>query len=338
MRRIARARGMTAIEMLTVIAVIGVLLSLLLPAVQAAREAARQAHCKNNLKQLGLAIQMYQGSWNVFPPSPLSWSVQVGRRKHYVSAILSTHTLVLPFLDNASLFNALNVTDYEKAPNNLSSLAAPSPNHTVATTIISTFLCPSDFLSHAAPYAPTNYRTNEGSCGACRPVNRDGAFDRRGTRPSEFTDGLSTTISLSEKPIGGQSPYRYEPMRDWILSTLSDTTSPSPADAWYQHCAGLSYAASQGSARYDGGHSWLLGLIEYTGFTTTAPPNCVIPDCGEETFLGIGVFNARSYHSQRVHAAMADGSVQSISNGVNLQVWRALGTRAKGESISAGSY
>jgi prepilin-type processing-associated H-X9-DG protein len=82
----------------------------------------------------------------------------------------------------------------------------------------------------------------------------------------------------------------------------------------------------------------MLGQVEYTGFTTAVTPNSFIADCGTESGDGAGVFAARSYHPGGVHAAMADGSVRSVANGVNPQVWRALGTRAKGELVSGEMY
>lgn len=76
----------------------------------------------------------------------------------------------------------------------------------------------------------------------------------------------------------------------------------------------------------------------YTGFTTAVTPNSEIPDCADEVDGGTGVFAARSYHPGSVLVAMADGSVRSVSNRIALPVWRALGTRAKGELVSASSY
>jgi prepilin-type processing-associated H-X9-DG protein len=128
------------------------------------------------------------------------------------------------------------------------------------------------------------------------------------------------------------------PIRDWILSWPGYDPSVVSVDAWCQYCAGLSYSNSLPAVRYDGGRSWMLGTIEYTGFTTAITPNSEIPDCGGETNDGVGVFAARSYHPGTVHVSMADGSVRSVSNQIDLRVWRALGTRGKGELVSAGSY
>ncbi len=338
MRRGTPVRGMSLVELLVAIAIIGALCCLLMSAVQSAREAARQAHCKNNLKQIGLALQSYEGTWNAFPPSPLIWTIGP-RRDRYAGAILSMHALILPGVDQAATFNAIN---FQVAPTNVPSLADPGINATAARTAISTFLCPSDAAPLLEPYGPTNYRANLGDCGECggRPWHiYNGAFNRRETRPADFTDGLSTTISLSEKPIGGAPAGLYMPMRDWIFSSPGGRLwFVMSADAWRQYCAALSYSYSLPFVRYDGGRSWMLGETEYTGLTTAVTPNSEIPDCGTESGAGVGVFAARSYHPGTVHVAMADGSVRSVSNRVDLQVWRALGTRGGGELVSAGSY
>src|SRR5271170_4954855 len=119
-------RGFTLIELLVVIAIIGLLIALLLPAVQAAREAARRSQCVNNLKQLGLAVQNYSDVNGALPPAAATgpeWSNN-----------FSMKARVLPFLDQAALFNSLNMSYFQLAAQNATNL----------TTMVGTFLCPSD--------------------------------------------------------------------------------------------------------------------------------------------------------------------------------------------------
>src|SRR6185312_9599176 len=99
MKRGTAARGISLVELLVVIGIVGALCCLLLPAVQSAREAARQVHCRNNLKQMGIALQAYEGSWNMFPPSPLFWWIGP-RHNRQTGATLSMLALILPGLDS----------------------------------------------------------------------------------------------------------------------------------------------------------------------------------------------------------------------------------------------
>src|ERR1700735_125399 len=119
-------RGFTLIELLVVIAIIGLLIALLLPAVQAAREAARRSQCINNLKQLGLAVQGYSDANVALPPAAATgpeWSNN-----------FSMKARVLPFLEQTALFNSMNMSFFQVADQNATSL----------TTMVDTFLCPSD--------------------------------------------------------------------------------------------------------------------------------------------------------------------------------------------------
>ncbi len=262
MRRVAPVRGMSLVELLVAIAIIGAICAFLMPAVQSAREAARRAQCKNNLKQIALALQSYEGTCNVFPPSPLFWPTYLveTRDPGVIPARLAMHALILPGIDHAATFNAINF-QVSEAANNLPSLANPGINATAARVVIATFLCPSDAASPHEPYGPTNYRANIGDCGVCgghRGDFRNGAFNGRGTRPADFTDGLSMTIALSEKPVGGAPVGLYAPMRDWIFRIPPGNSSVMSADAWRQYCAGLSYSDSLPYVRYDGGRTWMM--------------------------------------------------------------------------------
>src|SRR5579872_536707 len=138
-----RRRGFTLIELLVVIAIIAVLVSLLLPAVQQAREAARRSQCKNNLKQFGLAMHNYLSSYSVFP---LCGSSTVNS--------MSVHTFLLPSLDQGPLYNQINFNVIWSDPSNAVPLAA----------VVPMFLCPSDSPDAIpAGWAGTNYRASQGS-------------------------------------------------------------------------------------------------------------------------------------------------------------------------------
>src|SRR5947209_20357742 len=134
MRRVHRV-GFTLIELLVVIAIIAVLIALLLPAVQAAREAARRTQCVNNLKQLGIALHNYHDAVGSLPPGQLEGNNWMD---------FSAHTYMLPYLEQAPLYNAINFTDVFQQGQNQGAYWKSTWNQTVWLTQVTGFLCPSD--------------------------------------------------------------------------------------------------------------------------------------------------------------------------------------------------
>ncbi len=192
-----RTRGFTLIELLVVIAIIAVLIALLLPAVQQAREAARRAQCKNNLKQIGLALHNYESSHSSLPPGRVGFPMT-----------FSSLAAIQPYMDGGALYNLI---DFNKAPTYAEPPVAPySQNVIAAMTIVPTFLCPSDFgVVQGNSYAPTNYVacTGSGANTAARYIRRgDGVMMdvKLGglTRFRDITDGMSSTVAFSEHTLG----------------------------------------------------------------------------------------------------------------------------------------
>jgi len=211
-------RAFTLIELLVVIAIIGVLIGLLLPAVQSSREAARLAQCHNNLKQIGLAIHNYHSSRNVLPMSAVAGDGH--------SLGQSCFLLILPFMDNKPIYDAYNFTWENWAP----------PNSTVVTLRLESYVCPSNshnlrtpaaqvFTINGTPYpgtsqfAPGHYGANWGGGqlgwgmdfaglkgmfrGVMMTIRSQGPKgDNRCIRIEEIRDGSSTTLMMAEKPDG----------------------------------------------------------------------------------------------------------------------------------------
>ncbi len=325
-------RGFTLVELLVVIAIIGVLVAILLPAVQAAREAARRAQCTNNLKQIGLALQNYENTYRVFPPS---YVIAPGATERGGGA-WSIHARLLPFLEQSNVQHQIDFDLPYTAPVN-----AP-----VAIMRIAPYLCPSEvndtvrLRPDGTPRDyPSSYGFNQGTWLIYNPTTRaggDGSFFPNSTaRPSSFTDGLSNTLAAVD--VKAYTPYKRD------TSDPGRTVPGSP-----QFVVGMGGDDIMGSNVMDNtGHTeWADGVVHQTGFTTTFSPNTVVDYNGFDidftswregtttSRITYAAITARSYHSGIVNALRMDGSVSSVSNNIRLDVWRALGTRAGGEVIT----
>lgn len=320
-----RSRGFTLIELLVVIAIIAILIALLLPAVQQAREAARRSQCKNNLKQIGLALHNYLGVYSAFPPSFCAdGPTGTGGGEWSLPARL------LPYIEQAGLTNLINFSlSYSTQPE-------------VATTRIPVYLCPSEPNDRArtdssgnAIHYPINYGFNAGTWQVYDPATRrggDGAFfPNSKTKPRDFTDGMSNTLGFSE--VKAFTPY----FRD---GGSGPATPGAPADI----------AGYGGDFKVDTGHTeWVDGRTHQTGFTTTFTPNTVVPyssggteydidytSCREDKSCNSAVraaITARSHHEGIVNSLLMDGSCRSISENIDGQTWRNLGARNDGQVI-----
>jgi len=182
--------GFTIVELLVVIAIIGMLVALLLPAVQAAREAARRSQCQNNLRQLGLAVVGHESARQVFPPGTTAGSDNFREGEH------SGFVYLLPYLEQQNLFDAMDLTVPWKDEVNLR----------VAQTPIETYLCPSSpstlGLTGGLTGAPTDYAFSKGPqaylCSKPHP-QWNGMFDVNSKiQLAQIKDGLSNTFAMGE--------------------------------------------------------------------------------------------------------------------------------------------
>ncbi len=334
--RMRGRHGITILEVIVVISVVALLATLILPAVQAAREVSRRANCTSNLHQLGTAIADYQGIHEQFPiddcnipHGPTCWSQFVE---------------LLPHIGKQNIFNSIN---FDMGIDQIDpSSTYTMENNGALLSSVSLLLCPSD-----SSEAGTNYRFCAGSLPSA--TDGDGAFSWHRTdsgivrvKPALVTDGESNTAAMSEKlvapgpewsrrhsfwysgyhdvmgyPSGGRNSIAPDEMMEVCQLTPDDPLS------WHE-CVG---------------HSWSQRWYAYVLYNHVAPPNSNIPDCTpwgaspnttldqSRTSPTEGMFTARSWHPGGVNVLFLDGHVRFISDSVDLAVWRGMASIDGGE-------
>jgi len=362
--------GFTLVELLVVIAIIGILIALLLPAVQAAREAARRMTCTNNMKQITLAVHNFHDTCNRIPCQ--------GNQPGYSGGRWSHLTTLLPFIERTALYEPIAAANFTDPWNNANAQAA-------AQTPIDNFVCPSD--SGGKGHAPALNPSDVGSSGGIEQawntmctysINRGDFFfgwqwyESRGMPGhrnqvvgfSGVTDGLSNTVFGSEVSTAtSRATGSGLPVRGHIALGIEP-------DMRYSDSPKLCLDAAMGNriigpgAGYYLSNRWWDAITGYTGFFTCLPPNS--PSCvnrlaytewggGEEPLV-----SASSFHTGGVNVSYVDGSVRFISDTIDTGrldtmpardpnngnryhlytgpslygVWGSIGTRSGGESVS----
>ncbi|MBM4077198.1 MAG: DUF1559 domain-containing protein, partial [Planctomycetes bacterium] len=198
-RRFAR-HGFTLIELLVVIAIIAVLISLLLPAVQQAREAARRTQCKNNLMQIGLALQNYMMGNEVLPPGTLNPTGPIVSKDDATQYHMSWLVQILPYIEQQNAYRKVDFTQSVYAP----------ANDTVRTYSITTFQCPSDPLGFDKTFAPTNYFGIHNDYETPIDVKQNGVlFLNSAIHYEEITDGSSNTVFVTEARLERDAKHSW---------------------------------------------------------------------------------------------------------------------------------
>ncbi|MGC8641579.1 MAG: DUF1559 domain-containing protein [Isosphaeraceae bacterium] len=265
LKRLGRS-GFTLIELLVVISIIGLLVSLLLPAVQSAREASRRVTCQNNFKQIGLALASYESSLQAFPFG-VGGTSPAGYQPRW-----SAQSQLLGYMEQSALFNSIN---FVGVPWLHDPIFSPS-NQTALTTRIAVFLCPSDsdLITDSNGQAHNSYR----ACAGTQSINlpdallapvlggrNDGMFWYQSvTRTASIRDGMSLTAAFSERCLG--DPNAPDPLSDYYLAgiTLTSCVASGPT------------ASPRFSNPYEwSGERWSDGNALYTRYQHILPPGSV---------------------------------------------------------------
>ncbi len=322
--RTNKLRGFTLVELLVVIAVIGLLVALLLPALGTVREAARGSVCKSNLKQFALAIQTYESARRAFPSSRAGeggWSAQA---------------LVTPFLEQGHIYENI---DFSLPYSDIQLDGKPISAHRVLL-----FNCPSEQNTQLREkngvdtYAPINYGVNMGTWKVWDPAAKQGGdgmfYPEKGVSIRQITDGLNNTLMLAE--VKTYNPY----LRNSEKATEEMPTDPSEISG----LAGKEFKTNSGHTE------WVDGRVHQTGFTATFAPNTKVihaDDTAEydvdfnnwqegkepNTTVTYAAVTARSHHPGKVQVANAIGSVFTITDDIDPATWQAFATRSGRDSI-----
>ena len=307
-------RGFTLIEVLVVVSIVGLLLALLLPAIQGAREAARRLRCSNTFKQLGLAIASYDASHNSFP---FAYNYQTN---------YSLHVALLPFMEAGATYNAMNLS--------VSAFRAEFEgiNTTATAARGSMLVCPSDGV--ISNISQTNYAacTGDGRPG----VAGNGIFGTI-SGPQSVVDGMSSTAAMSEFLVGPRlavTALAADQDRLRVLYGLNGDLGPDNLAQFEVRCKSLD---DVGVRTFEAkGEHWFIGgpsSTLYNHVLTINQPSC-------SNFVGsksvLGAISATSLHPGGANCLYADGHVRFIRDTIDAEAWRAMGSMAGGEITSAG--
>ena len=330
MKRTAKSgrSGMTLIELLVVIAIIGILMALLMPAVVAARATARKISCANNMRQIGLAINLFENTYGHYPSS---WKPTEMLGDATFEG-WSVHAQILPYLERSGIEKQLDFDKSYRYAGDYTTMFGPEK---LTSIRIKTYLCPSEIDDYAKEQAgreahyPLNYASNLGDWyvhDECSNFPGQGAFrPRRGFRPRDILDGLTHTVAMAE--VKAFTPC-------YLNAGLARPARPT---AYNIESLGGTFYPREGHTQ------WVDGRVHQTGFTGYFTPNTKVMvehngqpydvdwtnqlEGTDHHTMTYAAITSRSYHQHGVQVLMMGGSVQWISDQIDLRTWRALCTR-----------
>jgi type II secretory pathway pseudopilin PulG len=311
------------IELLVVIAIIAVLIALLLPAVQQAREAARRSTCKNNMKQIGLSLHNYHETHRVFPPSAVTTIANIVDCPGYGVPDISAFTLLLPYIDQAPLYNLYN---FDLGQGGGSSPLGRNVNANVSNNNIPSLICPSD------PNQLVQIT------GACVKAPFPACENNGGTNYTLCAGNVAAWPFVTNNQAGNFSPDIGGLFLTNGKKSLADVTDGSSNTfaggevLWVDH----SYNYSSGNGN-GGKPSWSAGIGTQIAFSSAGGINANWPCKGPTTTVNHGTCGTarnaalQSKHVGGAHVLMADGAVRFLSENISQTTLDALATRATGE-------
>jgi len=302
-----RRCGITIIELVVALAIIGILAALLVPAVQSARESSRKTQCVSHLRQMGIAIDSYLAAHGMYPPGSAYGA--------------SMHVALLPIIDQPQLYQK-----YDFVKRDGSALQG---------VVVPLYVCPSDPAPQAVGrfrIAATSYAGNSGTGvlrrgydGMFRHLEPAGmAWPNGPVRPADVRDGLSATAAVAEilHADGGMERARV----NW--QTPREYQRPEEFGAFKQECLGVPAEPVvfgwQGDA-FARGVPWTLGDVGFTMYNHALPPDS--PSCTNGGLVQEGIYSASSLHPAAVNVLFADGAVRSVAAAVDVNVWEEMGSR-----------
>ena len=340
-----KARGFTLIELLVVIAIIAILIALLLPAVQQAREAARRTQCKNNLKQLGLALHNYHDSMSMFPRSQLGATTGTADWRGH-----SAHVMILPYIEQAALYSQYEMDIHAWWDGGKIGVDGTA-HHNVQNANragmkrLTAFICPSNSASISFPACsyPVSEGNNagmfnDGVAGGATAIKQNGIFNIQiSVKMGDITDGTTNVIMAGEQLLSGTVPTldRVVNLRQGVAIPAGwDGTFLTQAqmDDWGNRCT-----TSGSGQRTETGRYWCPGVHEQSVFNTLLTPNSKYQNCTAHCVGcapdGPAMLGARSLHTGGVQVLLADGSVRFVSDNVDYMTWQRLGARNDGSPL-----
>lgn len=315
-----RRPGFTMTEFLVSIGVVALLIAILLPAVQSARESARQMQCRNNLHQIGLALQSYESAFEMWPACG--------------SRAVSWHVAILPQLDRQDLANQVDIS-------------SDDPAAAIQGYSLPIYICPSDpapaLFKGKETYAATSYLGNSGR--GVLTHGYDGMFihfaptfpDVYPEGPvtlSSITDGQSSTAAVSEVLHSLNGVANDRDRLRLVFNTPQGYSQGEHLD-FLTRCTeipSLPLSAGWRGTPTAHGWRWTFGEIGFSTYNHELPP--FRPNCFNQTSVQDGIYTAASAHTRLVNVLFVDGHVRPVSQDINESVWRAGGSRNGSESVS----